>query len=961
MHGNKRRKDEGGWPEQKSRHCDDDYDSEYDDECTITWLAKQDDTQSNNHRKDALTVSASNRLNNMFWGSNPEGSNLDTPYSSMQRARTTIGEAASINCDHLVKLQDYQIRRMLGWPVCDLLPVKEVAPNTITRTGAWMVPDALLGRTPAETASAIVKTQYTSREVYMARYGLGAEFEADFMATEKGRQSYKMSINAISQAVDTTASMMVIVHLMRTKVERFELGPFAYVRWTGDLTFGEFREQVKESFNDWARIQKSAFGYSGIIAESRDKLRSGPGEALNYVIAPRGADVYVRGSTEENNMFISGREAGHLRDIRTKSDLGVPVTRMGMSFKSDPEEAEYDPQFQNVEIGGFARMEYREPSLYDSDKVKDMDPNRRDVLIFNENRDDFERIRFRKALMEDSRLFKPCEWNNENRLFDWNMPESHTPVTKNYLTFGATQVTVTGWLRAVGGKRALAQFQKEIKHMKSSAPDILADVVSALAEIQCKPEDQLGIYNELDAAVKRNVNSALEHIAFLGLGYNNNSAVIIDRLDHGDDDNDRGQVPGDDVLTLTKCVETLLLPLTGVGEIIGSIKGKKPYTDQDTLAARETCLTFQAIAMLVLSRLEGYKGDGNMAPNYGGSRNIEKATHITKEIILGKSLPQQMRCIYALAKESQPSIEKTKDWVAENWVNYTSGCPNPAEPDGSTGAGYKFGLTCSSIPTAISILADFGFSIPISLLLVRPYQTYRMGTVIAIATPGLGNLLQGGSNFMIQDDAVRKMHIGHFTTHLGVSIERPQNVILTENALCGGHVSGGGVSVPQLDSTFAKWTETSVGAGDDMMVLPVPGSTGNIEDVFDITGEFPINITHNNFNNHACVETPTSGHEHGPGLQNNAKPVLRHYRSSAFCQDVWEVKKSAGVEPREIDPQTVTLGTNTMVFQQAQYIWSGDGAFETRIKGRDYWQDQVYAGVGAERSGRKPAILRGRN
>ena len=100
------------------------------------------------------------------------------------------------------------------------------------------------------------------------------------------------------------------------------------------------------------------------MAESRDKLASGPGVALNYVVAPRGADVYVRGSTAENKMFISGRQAGHRRDIKSSNDLGVPTTRLGMSLKTDPEEPAYDPQFQNVQIGGFARMEYKTPPLY---------------------------------------------------------------------------------------------------------------------------------------------------------------------------------------------------------------------------------------------------------------------------------------------------------------------------------------------------------------------------------------------------------------------------------------------------------------------------------------------------------------------------------------------------------------------------------------------------------------------
>jgi hypothetical protein len=74
---------------------------------------------------------------------------------------------------------------------------------------------------------------------------------------------------------------------------------------------------------------------------------------------------------------------------------------------------------------------------------------------------------------------------------------------------------------------------------------------------------------------------------------------------------------------------------------------------------------------------------------------------------------------------------------------------------------------------------------------------------------------------------------------------------------------------------------------------------------------------------------------------------------------VWQLEVPEN-DTREIEPQTVPLGTNSILLQQAQYVWSADGTFSTRIKGKGHWQDQMYAGVAAERSGKKPAILRGR-
>jgi hypothetical protein len=266
---------------------------------------------------------------------------------------------------YMSELQDYVFKKQLDWPSREILTHRIVPPDVTIVMGSWETPETLLGRTPEETASVVIKSQYTSREVSLVRYGAAFQARKGFQCTKAGQEAYLMSINSISKSMGATSNVLILNALMRTKEERFEHGQFAYKPWVGDLTKSQFRIQMKQSFNAWARIQKSNFGYSGIIAECRDALANGPGAVLNYVIAPRGADVYVRGSTEENNFFISGRDAGHRRDITATNDLNVSKTRLGMSFRSDPEDPPYDPQFANVEIGGFARMEYSAPSSFD--------------------------------------------------------------------------------------------------------------------------------------------------------------------------------------------------------------------------------------------------------------------------------------------------------------------------------------------------------------------------------------------------------------------------------------------------------------------------------------------------------------------------------------------------------------------------------------------------------------------
>jgi hypothetical protein len=891
------------------------------------WITRQ--PQGGKH-----TIAAAARMDSMFFGAPTEGSNRDTAYSSVPRAHWSMKDFQRRNCLYLAELQDYQFKRVLDWPVTEILNLKIVSPDTIIVMGSWNTPDSLLGRTPEETASVVVKSQYTSRETSLTRYGMGFSILQGFMTHPAGRDSYLMSINGISRSLGATSNCMVLNALMRTKEERFEHGAFPYMKWTGDLTRAQFRVQLKESFNAWARIQKSNFGYSGIIAESRDKLASGPGATLNYVIAPRGADVYVRGSTAENNMFISGRSAGHRRDITKTGDLEVPVTRIGMSFKSDPEDPVYDPQFQNVEIGGFARMEYKTPPLYATSELM-MEPSRRDVLIFNENRDDWEKIQFKKALLDDSRLFV---YNQHTDKYTWNDEGHKHPKGDDGSAgvplsgFGRWHTAFRGWLLAVGGARALTRFGAELTYMQANAPNVLA-AFHARVFPDAKNLPQYDIERLLL------VQASLEEIQ--------------------DGPAMRDDVNGE---FYVEALQGLIHHRTDTAprEMAATVRDLCRQYEYDYIDAYTE--VWQQALMLYMFMCHHDTSEIRNVELMGAHRRIVDV--VNAHVATPMQAVKLVALIVASTLDLPAYWQKfgTQQWT--EWLALEQTCDLSiqkrinAEDD-------KFdfnidmckgvldeALSPCRMPEAIRAMIEYGFSVPISVLLVRPYQTYRMGTVIAVAvTPDLGHLMQGGSNFIVQDDAVRKVHMGHYTTHLGVAIERPQNVILTENALCGEHISGGGVSVPEPDEPFSRWTDTSEGSGHDMMVFPVPGSTDNIDDVFDITGQFPRVITSDNFRDYDCVR----GDEYHKSRRGT------HYRSTEFTHAVWDIAPSVySSQEREIEPQSVQLGTNTIVHQQSQYVWSEDGQFSTRIKGMGHWQDQVYTGVAAERSGRKPAILRGR-
>ena len=251
---------------------------------------------------------------------------------------------------------------------------------------------------------------------------------------------------------------------------------------------------------------------------------------------------------------------------------------------------------------------------------------------------------------------------------------------------------------------------------------------------------------------------------------------------------------------------------------------------------------------------------------------------------------------------------------------------------------------------ATSLMIDYGFTVPISIILARPHQTYNMGTMISIAvTDDFGHIIETGCNTMAQNDAVHKLHSVHYTTHLGVVIEHPEHVVLSHNALCGGHVTGGGTNSPKAGQNFTVPTEMQHQSAHDMYVIPVMGPINRICElgVMDITGAFPTSITHDNFGDIGCTRDHTFSPDHHP---------MRHYNgASAFAL---RHRIQANVNERSTEPQSTRIGSNTILHRQTQYVWDYvKKDISKRVTGQDYWQDQVYAGVGAVRGGLKPGVV----
>ena len=151
------------------------------------------------------------------------------------------------------------------------------------------------------------------------------------------------------------------------------------------------------------------------------------------------------------------------------------------------------------------------------------------------------------------------------------------------------------------------------------------------------------------------------------------------------------------------------------------------------------------------------------------------------------------------------------------------------------------------------------------ILLIRPNQTFRMAScILAKGGSDLGSTYHGHHDFMLSDDVVRKVHVGHYTFYSKSVVKRPKNYIIVENVFSQGYVGGMGVKYHDASSFSSQAGSGQLGVGgqQSLIAIAIPKGTAPTDNVIDITGRFAPSVYDTFKDNSARIE------EHYPGSGN---------------------------------------------------------------------------------------------
>lgn len=251
----------------------------------------------------------------------------------------------------------------------------------------------------------------------------------------------------------------------------------------------------------------------------------------------------------------------------------------------------------------------------------------------------------------------------------------------------------------------------------------------------------------------------------------------------------------------------------------------------------------------------------------------------------------------------------------------------------------------SAAPQSLSAVRSAGRGQPDmrngTVLLLRPFQTYNMASAV-LMKGGIdtGFTAHGHHDFMLTDDVIHKVHIGHYTFYHKSIIKQPKNVILAEDIFAHSYVQGEGAEMFDADPEHAHSFQQQIAQDRftrDIIPIWIPRPNNadkpKIQNPLDITGRY--NSQTLDATNHSLEDTD----EHYPNCHAYARALdfdrIQNYGSDVDAQFLSPMRH-----------------LNTVCFQGHQLHYDPKKeAFTTITLNTGHWGPNVYPGCRAVRNG----------
>jgi hypothetical protein len=262
-----------------------------------------------------------------------------------------------------------------------------------------------------------------------------------------------------------------------------------------------------------------------------------------------------------------------------------------------------------------------------------------------------------------------------------------------------------------------------------------------------------------------------------------------------------------------------------------------------------------------------------------------------------------------------------------------------------------------SLATVRAVLgAHTNSKAPFRILLLRPFQTYDMASAILLKR-GLetGMTAHGHHDFMLSDDVIHKVHIGHYTFYHKSIVKQPKNITIAEDIFARNYVSGEGTAIYDDADEFITDSHNDY-FKKDMIAMIIPGedrmTVANPDDYARATGSNPRRLgmvtnpldISGTYEGSILDEVPTDLQDSSEGLY----PFSRIYSQSYGFRNI----KTFGEDQNKFLNPLRFNNAITWQGMQLEARNSSEGTKFDRITlNTGHWGPNVYAGAKSVRTG----------
>lgn len=275
----------------------------------------------------------------------------------------------------------------------------------------------------------------------------------------------------------------------------------------------------------------------------------------------------------------------------------------------------------------------------------------------------------------------------------------------------------------------------------------------------------------------------------------------------------------------------------------------------------------------------------------------------------GKSAKDKNRDIFIYSMDDDDFVRMSYEDCKKEAVKNAAACTPPVESDGSG-----------------------------TVLLLRPFMSYNMASAV-LMKGGLdtGFTAHGHHDFMLTDDVIHKVHIGHYTFYHKSIIKQPKNLIIAEDIFAQSYVAGEGAGVfPGEGSSNSFTSQLPLDRfKHDLIPLWIPAGNHSIKNPLDMTGGYSAqtldmnNTTLDNSGEHYPFDKVYSTALQFDRLQNYGREEqflspMRHLNTICFRGH------SLSYDPKRQTFSKITLNTGHWgpnVYPGCRAVRNGENAF----------------------------------